>query len=91
MIGSGNGLSPVYHQAITWTNADLLSIGAFRTNFSEILTEIETFSFKEMHLEMLSAKWEPFCLSHNVLKANIQLKAMKLSAKQTAIDPPSSS
>ena len=23
---SGNGLSPIQHQAITWTNADLLSI-----------------------------------------------------------------
>ena len=26
-IGSGNGLSPVRHQTITWTNVDLLSIG----------------------------------------------------------------
>ena len=27
IIGSGNGLSPVRHQAITWTNDGLLSIG----------------------------------------------------------------
>ena len=26
-IGSGNGLSPVWRQAITWTSADSLSIG----------------------------------------------------------------
>ena len=25
-MGAGNGLLPVRHQAITWTNADLLSI-----------------------------------------------------------------
>ena len=35
-IGPGNGLSPVRRQAITWTNADLLSIGLLGTNFSEI-------------------------------------------------------
>ena len=35
-IGSGNGLSPDRHQAITWTNADLLSIGPLGTTFSEI-------------------------------------------------------
>ena len=34
--GSGNGLLPVRCQAITWTNASLLSIGPFETNFSEI-------------------------------------------------------
>ena len=33
---SRNGLSPVRRQAITWTNADLLSIGPLGTNFSEI-------------------------------------------------------
>ena len=35
-IGPGNGLSPVRHQAITQTNADLLSIRPLRINFSEI-------------------------------------------------------
>ena len=25
-IGSGNGLSPAWHQAITWTSSDILSI-----------------------------------------------------------------
>ena len=35
-IGSGDGLSPVRRQAITWTNAALLSIGPLWTNVSEI-------------------------------------------------------
>ena len=60
-IGSGNGLSPVRHQAIAWTNADLLSIGPLGTRFSEIKIENVTFSFKKMHLKMLCVKWRPFC------------------------------
>ena len=35
-IASGNGLSPVRRQTITWTNAKLLSISTFETNFSKI-------------------------------------------------------
>ena len=35
-IASGNGLSPAHRQAITCTNADLLSIEPSRTYFSEI-------------------------------------------------------
>ena len=37
IIDSGNGLSPIRHQAIAWTNADLLSTGPLGTNCSEIL------------------------------------------------------
>ena len=43
-IGSGNGLSPVRHKAITWTNADLVLTALFGTNFSEIRIEIQNFS-----------------------------------------------
>ena len=39
-IGSGHGLSPVRRQAITWTNADLLSNGPIVTDFSEIELKI---------------------------------------------------
>ena len=46
-IGSGNGLSPVRGQAITWTNADLLSVELPGTNFSEIWIGILSFSFQE--------------------------------------------
>ena len=42
-------------------------IGLLGTNFSEILIEIYTFSFKKMHLKMSSGKWRPCCLGLNVL------------------------
>ena len=60
IIGSDNGLSPGRRQAIIWTNAGILLIGPLGTNFSEILIEIETFSFKKIHLKMSSAKWRLF-------------------------------
>ena len=67
IIGSDNGLSPDRRQAIIWTNDGLLLIGPLGTNFSEILIEILTFSFKKMCLKVLSAKRRPFCLGLNVL------------------------
>ena len=67
IIGPGNGLSPVRRQAIIWTNAGILLIGPWGTNFSEILIGIQTLSFKKMHLKMPSAKWRPCCLGLNVL------------------------
>ena len=60
-IGSDISLSPVRHQAIAWTNADLLSIGTLRTNFSEIRIKIQNVSFMKMHSKMSSAKWRPLC------------------------------
>ena len=45
----------------------LVSIGHLGTNFSEILSEIHTFSFKKIHLKMSSGKCRPFCLGLNVL------------------------
>ena len=50
-----------------WTNAGILLIGPLGTNFSEILIEILTFSFKKMHLKVSSTKRRPFCLGLNVL------------------------
>ena len=61
IIGSDNGLSPGRRQAVIWTSAGL--IGTLGTNYSEILIEIHTFSFKNMLLKMLSGKWRPFCLA----------------------------
>ena len=43
-IGSGNGLSPVRRQAITWTSADFLSTGPLRKHFSEI--RINKYNFR---------------------------------------------
>ena len=67
IIGSDNGLLPCWRQAIIWTNAGIMLIGPLGTNFSEMLIEIHKFSFKKMHLEMLSGKWCPFCLGLDVL------------------------
>ena len=44
IIGSDNGLSPGRRQAIIWTNACILSIWPWGTNFSEVLVLILTFS-----------------------------------------------
>ena len=70
IIGPDNGLSPGRRQAITWTNVGILLIGPLGTNFSEMLIEIHTFSFKKIHLKM-SGKWRPFCLGLNVLRKTI--------------------
>ena len=61
-LGSGNVLLPIRHQAITWTDADLLSIWTLETNFSEILIEIQMFSLKKLKLNVSSAKCQPSCL-----------------------------
>ena len=50
IIGSDNGLSPGWRQAIIKTNAGILLIGPLGINFSEILFGIQTFSLKKMHL-----------------------------------------
>ena len=68
-LGSDNGLSPGRRQAIIGTNAGILLIWPLGTNLSmlsEILIEIRIFSFKKMVLNVLSAKWWPFCLGLNV-------------------------
>ena len=67
IIGSDNGLSPGRRQAIIWTNAGILLIVTIGTNFSEILIECHSFSFKKMHMKMSSGKWRPSCLGLNVL------------------------
>ena len=71
IIASDDGLSPGRRQAIIRSSAGILLIHTFGTNFSEIVSEIQTFSFKEMHLK-ISGKWRgrPFCLGLNVLTAS---------------------
>ena len=54
--GPDNGLSPGRRQAVIWTNAGLLLIRILGTNFSGILSEVLTFSFKKMDLKMSSGK-----------------------------------
>ena len=72
IIDSDNGLSPGRHQAIIWTNARVLLIGPLGTNFSEILIEIQTFSFRKNPLKVSSAKWRPFCLGLNELNGYLR-------------------
>ena len=70
IIGSDNGLPPDRRQAIIWTNAGIWLIRTLGTNFSEILGEIHSFSFKKMHLKMSSAKGRLFSLGLNELNYN---------------------
>ena len=70
IIGSDNGLSPGRRQAIIWNNDGILLIRTLGTNFSEILSEIHSFSFKKMHFKMSSAKWRLFCLGLNELNTH---------------------
>ena len=79
IIGSDNGLSPSLRQAITWTNAGILLIEPQVTNFSEILNEIHTFSFKKMHSNVSSANWRPFCLGLSVLTWQGQMMHTRVS------------
>ena len=75
-IGSDNGLSPVRQQAITWTNAALLSIGPLGTKFGEISIKIQNFSFTKMHLKISSAKQRPFCPGRHELNGNMPGKVV---------------
>ena len=71
IIGSDNGLSPGWSQAIIRTNAGILLFGPLGTNFSDISIQIQTFLLKKMHFKMSSAKWRPFCLGFNVFNTKI--------------------
>ena len=82
IIGSDNGLLPVRHQAIVWTNAEKLWIGPLGTIFSEILIGIQTFSFKKLHLKtwsalckMASGLSRPQCVNH-LYNMKLLLEAM---------------
>ena len=51
IIGSDNGLSSGWHQAIIWINDGIMSIGPLGTNLSEIFIKIDAFSFKKILFE----------------------------------------
>ena len=44
-----------------------MSIGSLGTNYSEILIEIQKFSFMKMHFKTSCAKWRPFCTGRDEL------------------------
>ena len=54
ITGSDNGLWLGRRQAIIWTDAGIFLIRPSGANFSEILIEIDIFSFKKIHLKMSS-------------------------------------
>ena len=87
IIGSDNGLSPGRRQAIINTNAGILLIGPLGTNFSEILSEIHSFSFKKMHLKMSSGKWRPSCLGLNVLMYRVQCRTIVMQLHEIKSSP----
>ena len=71
IIGSDNGLSAGRHQAIIWTNAGILLLGPRRTNFSEILIEINMFSFQgnafvTVVYEMAAILSRPRCVDNTI-------------------------
>ena len=70
IIGSDNGLSPDWRQAIIWTNAGILLIGPLGASFSEIVIEIHTFSLKNVFenivWKMAAFLSRPQCVALNV-------------------------
>ena len=56
-IGSDNGLSPGWHQAIIWSTDGILLIGPLGTHFSEILIKIQTLSLKRYRI-MYALPWQ---------------------------------
>ena len=59
-----NGLLPIKHQAITWTNSALLCIEHQGAHFSEVLFKIQTFSFKHMHIDgLVKTKVSPLLMN----------------------------
>ena len=68
IIGSDNGLSPgrapSHYLNQCWNIVNRTLGNKLQWN----LNAIETFSFKEMHLKLSSAKWRPFCIGLSVLR-----------------------
>ena len=60
-IASDNGLSPVRHQAIIWTNAVILSIRPYGTYFSEIVIQNSKVFIKGNALEHIVCEMAAIC------------------------------
>ena len=67
---SNNGMSPVWRQAITWTNDGLFSIRHLGTNFRAILIEVQFFfeeiAFENVICEMGAILSGPQCVNSYV-------------------------
>ena len=66
IIGSDKCLSPGSRQAIVWTNAGLVLIGPFGTNFSEIQIKIfiKQNAFESVVCEMAAILSRPKCVNN---------------------------
>ena len=71
IIGLGNVLLSVQHQAITRTNTDLLSLGCLRPSLVKFESNTHTQSFWKIHLEVLYVKCIPLCCGLNVLNTQL--------------------
>ena len=71
IIGSDNGWSaPCHYLNQCWNIANSKLRNTLQWNLK--WSEIHTFSFTKMHLEMSSAKWRQFCLGLNVIMQSEQ-------------------
>ena len=62
IIHTDNGLSPGRRQTIIWPNIWILLTGPLEI-------EIQSFSYKKMHIKMSSGKWRLYFLCLNVLNS----------------------
>ena len=69
-ISSSDGLVPVSHQAIAWTNAELVSIRPLGTNSSKSLIKIQNFPLKKINTfgKLGDAKWRQFYFGPQCVK-----------------------
>ena len=72
IIGSDNSLSHGWGKALIWTSAGILLLRTLGTNYSEILSEIHTFSLMKMHLKKSCVKWRPFCGKCSVIDISVE-------------------
>ena len=70
-IGSNNGFSSGWRQAIIWTSAGILLSGPLGTNLGEIVIEIHAFSLKKMSS---ANRWQ-CCLGLNVSTVIIYIES----------------
>ena len=75
IIGPDNGLSPIWRQAIIWTNTGILSIQwTLGTNFIAMLIEILSYIFiQENAFEYIVWKGRPSCLGLHVLNCHLEI------------------
>ena len=68
IIGSSGGLSLIWRQISTQTNANLLPIRPVEICFCETSIKIHTVRLKDLDLNMLSAQWRQFKPQSQIIK-----------------------